>query len=270
MTSKLQHITWGLLVMLLIFSASCSKKEEQYAFSGVVVNTQGEPVAGARVDIFPTPEDWMTGHNKIKTLTTDANGTYQSLDIYDAGDYYVFVKKADSTNWSVSDIDAGNFPKVTLPQSNPSHRSVIDYTSMSVIANTTWKLVNVMQEYSKPGSAVKEWQNVWNSVNNCMKDNEIIFDNTTKFLKSEGQYVCRSADENNLVRFIPPLILSQLSCINLPYTGVLVKEMDYFDWPEFENRDGHIYMGCDRAAGQLFLYYLNENNQRTLEVYSRF
>lgn len=251
--------------------SSCSKNKEQlHAFSGIVYNAKSEPVEGARVNIYPTSNDWLTGHNKLKTLITNADGRYQSVAQFEAGDYYVFIEKVDSTNWSVAEIENGNFPKVTLPQANSNMESIIDYTSMSIIANTNWKLVNVMEEYSKPGQSVKEWRNVWSITNNCMKDNEIRFDNTTKFLKTEGQYVCKWNSDDERVQFTPPLILSTLSCSNLPLTGVLVKEMEYYQWPDFEEKDGHIYMACDRSVGQLFLYFLDDNNKRVMEVYSRF
>jgi hypothetical protein len=259
-----------LFVFGITVLSSCSKQEEDmYAFSGVVYNAKNEPVKGAEVEIYPTSNDWLTGHNMVVRLTTNEFGAYQSNKAYPAGTYYIFIEKIDSTNWNIREVEQGNYPSVTLPQNNSNMENVIDYSSMSVIANTKWILVNQMVEYSKPGNSVKEWQNVWSQTNNCMKDNAIIFDNTTKFLKSEGQYICKGEQQNERVQFTPPLFLSSLTCENLPNTGVLVKEMEYYDWPEFEQKDGHIYMACDRSIGQLFFYYLNDNNQRVLEVYSR-
>ncbi len=252
---------------LLTFS-SCSKKEELVAFKGAVVNASNRSVAGARVQIFNSAEDWLTGHNVVATMTTDVFGQFETQPIYDAGEYYIFIEKYDTSNWEIRKVEQGIYPKLTMPEEAGSTH-MVDYNNMSTMANTSWKLTNIHREFTKPGATAKEWQSIWGGANNCKRDNAIYFNKDLSMRISEGDFVCSGEERNIIGTFIPPLIFNSSSCQNLPLTAIAVKEFEFSGWPKMEARNANMYLTCSNSNPEVYVHYVNDNNLQVLEVYSR-
>jgi hypothetical protein len=251
-----------------LFFSSCKKQSELHSYSGYVVNPQNEPVVSATIQIFETPEDWLTGHNIVATMQSDLAGHFESEKIFESGDYYVFVEKLDSSNWEIREVEKGIYPKVSIPFSNGSYE-VIDFNNMSLMANTKWKLTNVHREYTKPNHTAIEWQSIWTSINNCRRDNAIYFNKDLSMRISEGDVICSKQERNVLANFVPPIIFSSNSCTNLPNTSQDVKEFEYYNWPELKAKSGKMFMACNQSVGQLYIYYKSDDGRMMLDVYSR-
>ncbi|MGB0391810.1 MAG: hypothetical protein ACPGD5_09580 [Salibacteraceae bacterium] len=263
--------TYYLITMSLLMVASlssCSKKTELVAFKGTVVNAKNQKVVGASVQIFNSAEDWLTGHNIVANLSTDTYGYFESEKIYESGEYYIFIEKYDTSNWEIRKVEQGIYPKITIPE-DEGLTHTIDFNNMSLMASTNWKLTNIHREYTKPGATAVEWQSIWTGVNNCMRDNELIFNKDLSFRFSEGIFICNNNDRNTIGTFIPPIIFSEQSCINLPHTSQSVKEFEYSGWPIMEARDAKMYMACNRSVGQIYIHYTGTDGLEVLEVYSR-
>jgi len=257
-----------LLALLTVGISSCSKNDELTSFEGVVVNPNGDYVVNATIKVFQDPEDWLTGHNVIATMQSDLVGHFESAKIFDAGEYYIFVEKYDSSNWEIRSVEQGVYPTVSIP-GDPGTRYTVDYNNMSLLASTNWVLTNVHREYTKPGSSVKEWQSIWSSVNNCRRDNSIVFNKDLSMRVSEGDIVCSGEVRNILGTFVPPLIFSANSCKNLPYTSQGVKEFEFDGWPQIQSRGGKMYMDCNQSIGQIYVNYTGDDGLMRLDVYSR-
>lgn len=247
--------------------SSCNKQDEMLRFEGRVVNEDNEPVSGAVVEVFSTAEDWLTGHNVVVTMRSNYDGDFKSDAIYEQGDYYIFIEKYDTSNWNIRDVEVGRYPTISLPSDKRDH--LVEYNSMAAMSNTEWLLTNIHQEYSKPGETAVEWQSIWTSSNNCVRDNRIYFQKDLNMRISEGNIVCGNKEMNIVATFVPPIIFSMSSCEKLPNTSEDVKEFEYSGWPYMENREGKMYMSCNEAVGQLYVYYRADSGKMTLEVYSR-
>ena len=255
------------LLHALLFS-SCSKKDDFQAFKGTVVNATGQNVPDARVQIFNTPEDWLTGHNVVASFRTDASGYFESSAIYEAGEYYIFIEKYDTSNWEIRKVEQGLYPKISIPEDiNKTH--IIDYNNMSNMAGTSWLLTNIHKEYTKPGATAKEWQSIWTGVNNCVRDNELFFNKDLTLRVYEGNTVCKNKQKNIIASFVPPIIIDPNGCSNLPYTAQGVKEFSYSDWPEMEAKNAKMYISCNSSVGQVYILYTGNDDLQVLEVYSR-
>lgn len=264
------HTTTNLLLglFLLVGLLSCSKSDELIAFKGKVVNIDNKTVTGASVQIFNTAEDWLTGHNIVANLRTDALGNFESEKAYQAGEYFIFIEKYDTSNWEIRKVEQGIYPTISIPEDeNKTH--TIDYNNMSAMASTAWILTNVHREFTKPGATVSEWQSIWTSINNCRRDNKMFFEKNLSFRFSEGNYICNGQERNVIGTFIPPLIFSTQSCTTLPNTTQLVKEFEYEGWPEMEQLGAKMYLSCNPNVGQIYIHYEGLDGLEILEVYSR-
>lgn len=263
-----KYVLLLLLVYVTVALSSCKKDSGLHSYSGYVVNPDNKPVAKASIQIFKTPEDWLTGLNAVATLRSDLAGYFESDKIFESGDYYVFVEKLDSSNWEIRQVEKGVYPKISIPSSN-GNSLTIDFNNMSLMASTEWVLTNVHREYTKPPHTAIEWQSIWSSVNNCRRDNAIYFNKDLSMRISEGNIICSKQERNILASFVPPLIFSSNSCVNLPNTSQDVKEFEYHNWPEMKAKDGKMFLACNQNVGQLYIYYRGNDGKMMLDVYSR-
>ena len=265
-------ITVSNFIFILIFTAfigtSCSKNEELVGLKGTVVNVDNKPISLAKVELFKSSNDWLTGHNVVAIAQSDLIGEFEFQDVLEAGEYYIFIEKYDTSNWEIRDVEQGIYPKITIPENN-NQKYVIDYNNMSLMANTRWELTNVHREYTKPGEIAVEWQSIWTGINNCRRDNSITFTKDLKMLISEGQTVCKGESFEIEGTFVPPIILGSNSCIKLPNTSQNVKEFEFSNWPEMEQVNAKMYLACNQSVGQLYIYYKGNDGLMVLEVYSR-
>ena len=257
-----------LSILFSLALSSCSKKDELVAFEGSVVNASNKNVTGARVQIFNSAEDWLTGHNVVATMTTDLFGNFESEPIFEAGEYFIFIEKYDTSNWEIRAVEQGVYPKLTIPEESGIIHTV-DYNNMSAMANTAWKLTNIHREFTKPGATAKEWQSIWGGINNCKRDNAIYFNKDLSMRVSEGDFVCSGEERNIIGTFVPPLIFNSSSCETLPLTAISIKEFEYSGWPKMEALNAKMYLTCSGSNQEVYVYYLNSNNLQVLEVYSR-
>ena len=261
-------------VIMLIFVASiatlssCSKNSKLVSYEGRVVNPDGKSVARATIQIFETPEDWLTGHNVLATMTSDFAGHFESEPIFEPGEYYIFVEKYDSSNWEIRKVEQGVYPTVNIPE-DKGGTFIVDHNNMSLMASTQWVLTNVHKEYTKPGHTAIEWQSIWTSTNNCRRDNYIQFNKDLSMRISEGDILCSSEERNVLGSFIPPIIFSNNSCTSLPNTSQSVKEFEYSGWPGMKAKEGKMYLACSSAVGEMYVYYKANDGKMMLDVYSR-
>lgn len=263
---KLKSVLY--IAAILVLASSCNKKEELYSYQGTVVSPDNKVVVSATIQIFETPEDWLTGHNVIATMQSDRAGYFESEKVFESGDYYIFIEKYDSSNWEIRQVEQGIYPKVSIP-SDEGKRYVVDYNNMSLMASTKWVLTNMHKEYTKPGATAIEWQSIWSSVNNCKRDNSISFNRDLSMIVSEGNTVCSGEERTIVGDFVPPLIMSSNSCTQLPNTAQDVKEFEYSNWPEMEAKGGKMYLACNQNIGQMYILYKATSGLMVLEVYSR-
>jgi hypothetical protein len=247
---------------------SCSK-EEHYEVKGTVLDLNSAPVISAKVQIFKNPEDWLTGHNVIATMQSDMLGEFVSPKIFEAGDYYIFVEKYDTSNWNIRDVERGVFPKITLPLENGTTQ-IVEQNNMRLLANTNWKLTNILREFTKPDVGTIQWNSTWSTSNNCEKDNELYFGKDLTLRVSEGNYICAGTERNTLGSFVPPMIFTSLGCEQLLHTSQKVKPFEYSNWPEMETKQGKMYLACDQSVGQLYVIYKNTPTTKKLLVYSKY
>tara|TARA_R110002050_G_scaffold109799_4_gene221535 strand:- start:39389 stop:40207 length:819 start_codon:yes stop_codon:yes gene_type:complete len=256
------------IALIAVLASSCNRKPELFAYTGTVVNPDNEVVVGATIQIFESPEDWLTGHNVIATMNSDKAGYFESEKIFESGDYYIFVEKLDSSNWEIRKVEQGIYPKVSIP-SDANKQYVVDFNNMSLMANTNWVLTNVHREYTKPGETAIEWQSIWSSVSYCKRDNYITFNKDLTMLISEGKSICSGRQQTVIADFVPPIIFGMNSCTNLPNTSQDVKEFEYSNWPEMKAKEGRMFLSCNQSIGQMYILYKATTGLMVLEVYSR-
>ncbi len=259
------YLMLGLSFMLF----SCEKREELYAFKGTVTDIHDQPVAHAKIQVFHTSNDWLTGLNEVARFQSDLSGRYASRKIYESGSYFLFIEKYDSSNWEYREVERGVYPTVTLPIAGYPTQ-IIQHNSMSLLANTQWKISNVLLEYSVSGSAIKEWRSTWAETNNCKKDNTLHFGKDLSMRIGEGNLVCLGKSQNILGSFVPPLIFTHWSCEKLLHTSQKVKNFEYANWPEMETKNGQMYLACNRSVGQLYVICKESPECKKLYVYSVF
>ena len=257
-----------ILLMFIMVSTSCSKQNELVGLTGTVVDVNNKPISLAKVELFKSANDWLTGHNMVASSKSNLIGEFEFEDLLEPGEYYIFIEKYDSSNWEIRSVERGIYPKITIPD-NDNERYVIDYNNMSLMANTQWELTNVHQEYTKPGEIAIEWQSIWTSINNCRRDNSITFTKDLNMIFSEGQIVCKGVSPNNDGTFVPPIIFGVNSCTTLPNTTQDVKEFEFSGWPLMEQNGARMYLACNASVGQLYIHYKGENGLMMLDVYSR-
>tara|TARA_R110002050_G_scaffold109799_4_gene221534 strand:- start:38408 stop:39178 length:771 start_codon:yes stop_codon:yes gene_type:complete len=251
----------------LLFSSSCHRAD-LFAFEGNVYNKDKEAVVQARIQIFKTPQDWLTGHNVLATMSSDLIGHYKSPKIFEEGDYYIFIDKYDTSNWELSQVEKGEYPKIHLPTDGDINQT-IEHNNMSLLANTNWKLVNILQEYSKPGEPAVQWLSIWSTTNNCEKDNKLLFGKDLSLRVDEGKSVCSGEQSLVVAKFVPPLIFSTQSCDKLPHTSQLVKPFEFSNWPSMETANAQMFLACDQSIGQLYIIYDSTQGYKLLKVYRR-
>ena len=259
----------GLLsILMLTVMSSCRKESELYAFEGRVFNTQNEPVVSAQIQIFKSPNDWLTGHNVLLTMSSDMIGHFESSKAFEAGDYYIFVEKYDTSNWNIRDVEKGIYPKITLP-TDGEIQQFIEPSNMALLANTNWKIVNVLEEYTQSGHTAIQWRSIWSNMMSCKKDNTLKFGKDLSLNIGEGPAVCVNAQESIIGTFVPPMIFSSLGCDKLPNTSQKVKPFEFSGWDYMENRSAEMYLACDQSVGQIYIYFNGENGKMLLHVYDR-
>lgn len=256
------------ILSLLLGTVTSCKKEEMIAFTGSVVSVNNTQIAGATVEIFKNSEDWLTGQNVVATLTTDLAGRFESAAIFEPGQYYIFIEKRDSSNWELQQVEQGIYPQLNLPEDEELIHT-IEFNNMSAMSQTSWKLTNVLREYTKPGATATEWQSIWSSINNCKRDDKMVFNKDLSMKFSEGTTICQENEGDVIANFVPPLIFDVQGCETLPFTKVGVKEFNYSNWPEMEAKGAKMYLSCDQSVGQTYIYYMGDNDLMVLEVYSR-
>lgn len=222
----------------------------------------------ARIQIFKSSQDWLTGHNVLATMKSDLIGHYESSKIFEEGDYYIFIEKHDTSNWDIRDVEKGIYPTIHLPVDGVFNQ-VIEQNNISLLANTTWGLVNILQEYSKPNETAIQWHSSWSTTNNCEKDNKLFFGKDLSLRVDEGNSICLGAEANVLAKFVPPIIFSSQSCENLPHTSQKVKPFEFSEWPVMEASDARMYLACDQSVGQLYIIHTSPNGTDILNVYRR-
>ncbi|MFT4753073.1 MAG: hypothetical protein ACI85Q_000609 [Salibacteraceae bacterium] len=257
------------IINLLLCSLFSCAKTELYGVSGIVVDEYGNSVSNATIEIFTRPEDWLTGQNVLVTMVSDRNGDFESSKIYESGSFYIFVKKLDSSNWNIRDVEQAIYPQIELPLSNKTVQ-VITRNNMSLLANSEWEITNVLLEYSNGDNNVTEWQSIWESTNNCIKDNSLHFGKDLSVRFCEGTYMCMGSNINELGVFVPPMIFSSMGCTNLIHTNQKVKPFEISGWTEMEGKDAVIYLDCDLGLNQIYLIYKHTPSTKRLHVYSRF
>lgn len=268
---KSPHSFTTLLLFMVIVSStmlSSCDKEELVGFKGTVVNPKGEPVVKAQIQLFNSPEDWLTGLNVVAVASSDLVGEFEFTTLLNTGEYYIFIEKYDSSNWEIRQVEQGIYPTITLPDESGSTHT-IDYNNMSLMASTNWELTNVHREYTKPGETVVQWQSIWASINNCRRDNYITFGKDLSMRISEGNSICRGTDRNILGSFVPPLIFNSSSCTNLPNTTQDVKEFEFEGWAYMKAHEAKMYLACSQSVGQMYVYYKGDDGMMMLDVYSR-
>ena len=261
-----------LLVAFIIIGAtfySCQRKNDTYAFEGTVLNINGDPVVDAKVEVFTTPHDWLTGHNVIASMTTNLRGNYKSNPIYEEGKYYLFIEKYDSSNWEIRDVERSIYPSVNLPLDGPI-KSVIEQSNMSLLANTKWKITNILKEFSRNNHQDVEWISNWSKLNNCDKDNQLFFGKDLSLRIYEGNSICSGKKENILTTYVPPIIFSDLGCESLTNSTQKVKEFEVENWEGLEYINAKFYLDCNQSLGQLYIIFENGNGGLELHVYKKF
>lgn len=250
-----------------LFFSSCNKKE-LYEIKGTVLDTDNSPINDATIQIFKNPEDWLTGHNVISSMSSDMIGEFESRKVFEPGDYYIFVEKYDTSNWNIRDIERGIYPKITIPLDGRTIQ-IAEQNNMRLLANTDWNLSNMLREYTKPNTGTAEWHSIWTSTNNCVKDNSLHFGKDLSLRISEGEYVCSGYDRNTLGSFVPPMIFTTLGCQKLLHTSQKVKPFEFSGWEEMQNKNAKMFIACDQGLGQLYLIYDHSPTSKRLHVYSR-
>jgi hypothetical protein len=91
----------AIMLLSIIGISSCKKNDNLVAFTGNVVNAENKIVSAASIEVYRTAEDWLTGHNVVAKMTTDAGGYFESAAIYEPGDYFIFIEKYDTSNWEI-------------------------------------------------------------------------------------------------------------------------------------------------------------------------
>ncbi len=259
----------GLLSILLLTTlTSCRKETDLYAFEGNVYNTNNEPVVSAKVQVFKSPDDWLTGHNVLLTMKSDMVGHFESAKAYEAGEYYIFVEKYDTSNWDIRDVEKGIYPKVILPKDG-GIRQVIEPNTIALLANTKWKIINVLEEYTMSGQTAIQWRSNWSNIVSCKKDNTLEFGKDLSLKIGEGPAVCVNTQETISGSFVPPLIFSSIGCEKLANTSQKVKQFEFSGWDYMERRNAKMYLACDLSIGQIYIYFNGENGKVLLHVYSR-
>jgi hypothetical protein len=251
------------------FLSSCKKESNLYAFKGDVINNNNQPVLNASIKIFKTPEDWLTGHNMVINLQSDLAGHFESAKIYEEGSYYIFIEKYDTSNWELSQVQKGNYPTIYLPINENLERK-IEHNNIGMLANTKWKLTNVLKEYTKNGQSAVEWHSQWSATNNCFKDNKIYFGKDLTMTVSEGKTICNNTIPNIFGTFVPPMIFTSWSCQKLPNSSQNVKEFEFSGWPEMESKNAKMFVSCNESMGLIYVYYQGSGNKMMLNVYSKF
>lgn len=259
-------VTFCLLSIILSFF-SCNK-QELYKIEGTVLDLTGKPVNKASIEIFKTPNDWLTGHNVVATMKSDLNGEFSSSPIFEGGDYYIFVEKYDTTNWNIRDVEKGVYPIIHLPLESPTIQPV-EASNMGLLANTAWKISNTMEEYTKSGSSSSEWKSTWSNQNNCIRDNTLFFGKDLKMIIDEGDIVCRNTPETIEGSFLPPVIFTEISCETLLHTSQKVKPFEFYGWEELTSKNGTMYVSCNSSSGQLYITYNINQSKKALVVYTR-
>ena len=258
----------GLLLVIPIFLTSCSK-DQLYEVKGTVVDVNNTPVVNAKIQIFNTSEDWLTGRNVVTTLTSDVIGEFKSAKVFEKGQYYMFIEKYDTSNWNINEVEQGVYPQINIPIEDASTH-VIEYNNISLLANTNWKLTNTLREYKKTNMSAIEWRSTWSSARPCIRDNSLHFGKDLSFRMSEGNVVCSGKTENTLGTFVPPIIFSSMSCQNLIHTSQKVKTFTYDGLDNLSSKNAEIFVSCEQSVGQLYILYDVSANQKGLEVYSKY
>ena len=268
--SSLRTFTIGISVIILsAITFSCNKNPDLHAFDGYVYNLNKEPVIDAQVQIFKSPQDWLTGHHIVTTMTTDRYGHFYSSPNYEEGDYFIFIEKYDTSNWDIRNVENGIYPKITLP-TNGSITQTVESNNMSLLANTRWTLSNTLIEYTEQGHTAIEWHSTWHAENNCIKDNQLIFGKDLSMRVYEGNTVCKNQARNVIGKFVPPIIFTSLSCDKLMHTTQNVKQFVFPGWPEMEQKKAEIFLDCDQSLGQIYLIFNSSSEKKTLHVYNRY
>ncbi|MFT4753803.1 MAG: hypothetical protein ACI85Q_001351 [Salibacteraceae bacterium] len=266
------HVTQGLfsifLFFLSIFFITACSKTELHSFTGTVLDNEQRPVINAIVKVFETPQDWLTGHNVVTTMSTNLVGKFESSTTYESGDYFIFIEKLDTTNWNIRDVEKGIYPQISLPQDN-EYRETIEHNNMGLLANTNWELTNILTEYTRPNTGTKQWLSIWSTTNNCEKDNMLHYGKDLTLRINEGNAICSGNERNILGSFIPPLIFTTYSCDQLIHTSQEVKQFEFSGWPKMNNRNGEMFLACDQSIGQLYVTYNKSAESKRLLVYSR-
>lgn len=257
------------LFFSIVFLFSCKKESERHAFKGDVINSKNQPVVNASIKIFKTPEDWLTGHNMVVQLQSDLAGHFESAKIYEEGKYYIFIEKYDTSNWELSEVQKGNYPTITLPVNDDLSRT-IEPNNIGLLANTSWRLTNILKEYTKNGQSAVEWHSQWPITNNCFKDNKIHFKKDLTMIIEEGKTVCTGNIPNTIGNFVPPMIFTAWSCQKLPNSSQNVKEFEFSGWPEMEAQNAQMFVSCNQSMGLLYVYYEGTGDKMMLNVYSKF
>lgn len=259
----------GLILLVIpIFISSC-KKDEMYQIKGKVLSIENVPVVSSTIQIFKNPEDWLTGHNVLATMNSDMVGEFESSKIFEAGDYYIFVEKYDTSNWNIRDVERGIYPKITLPLDDGTNQ-IVEQNNMRLLANSNWKLTNILIEHSKPNLGTIQWNSTWISGNNCEKDNSLHFGKDLSLRVSEGEYICSGEDRNILGTFVPPMIFNTHGCQKLLHTSQKVKPFEYEGWEAMKDKNGEMFLACDQSVGQLYLIYNATPSKKKLLVYSQY
>ncbi len=264
--TSLGFLTYA-IVFGSIFIQGCSKTEK-HEVQGTVLDINKNPVASAKIEIFESPEDWLTGHNVLATMSSDLIGEFESPQIFEEGTYYIFVQKHDTSNWNIRDVEDGKYPTITLPMEGRTIQSV-EANNMGLLANTSWKLTNSLEEYEMSGTKTKQWRSIWVNTNNCKKDNTLHFGKDLSLRISEGDVICKDTERNLLGSFVPPMIFTSYSCENLLYTSQKVKPFTFEGWESMKNKQAEMFLACDQGLGQMYIVYQINNNTKGLMVYTR-
>lgn len=253
-----------LMTIPVIFN-SCSK-DELYNIEGTVLDITGNPVVNAKIQIFKNTDDWLMGKNNLATMNSDLLGEFKSSKIFEEGDYYIFVEKNDTSNWNINNIEQGVYPIISVPLENRTIQS-IEPSNIRLLANTSWKISNTLEEYHKNGSSSSEWKSNWTVYNNCEKDNLLHFSKDLTMRIDEGQTLCQNIPKEINGTFAPPIIFTSQDCEQLLHSSQSVKPFEYEGWDELKELNGEMLISCNQSLGYLYILYDISPSKKGLKVY---
>ncbi len=217
-----------LLPALLTISACKKDKPDMHGYVREAKN--GTVLPGATLQLYSNYDNWKNAGTPDATYTTNSDGYFEIKGLPNgANNYYFYIFKDTLNNW------VPGHEYTYLP--NNEEASILLYnTFYRWLANTEWKLIDIRKNNAS----------IWNTADDCEKDNTIFISRGFDLVIRENDSICPGEPGEFSAKIF-------IYGIGKPDTKPRYSLVDYYadfqisEWVEFTNQDGRFLLSPDKT-----------------------